>query len=181
MKKSPKGGKGFTLIELMVVIAIIGILASVVVASVNSARKRGRDATRMRNIQEIRTAIELYIDQNGVAPDMGIPTCSDPGSYDNQCFANETNQTGNWDVLESQLSPYISKLEKDPCGISCYNPDSPDLRNRGVFTYTYQPPGTLGYLNDSVPGTVDVTTYRIFAENLESRSNTYFGFGPGSF
>ncbi len=60
--------KGFTLIELLVVIAIIGLLATVVMTSLNSARKKGRDARRVEDINQIKTALELYYDSNGQYP-----------------------------------------------------------------------------------------------------------------
>lgn len=60
--------RGFTLIELLVVIAIIGILSSVVLASLNSARKKGRDARRVADIKQIQLALELYYDANGAYP-----------------------------------------------------------------------------------------------------------------
>lgn len=62
------GSKGFTLIELLVVIAIIGILSSVVLASLNSARKKGRDARRVADIKQLQLALELYYDANGAYP-----------------------------------------------------------------------------------------------------------------
>lgn len=57
-----KNKKGFTLIELLVVIAIIGILASVVLASLNSARRKSRDARRISDIKQLQLALELYFD-----------------------------------------------------------------------------------------------------------------------
>ena len=56
--------KGFTLIELLVVIAIIGILSSVVLASLNGARKKGRDARRISDLKQVQLALELYYDSN---------------------------------------------------------------------------------------------------------------------
>lgn len=55
---------GFTLIELLVVIAIIGILSSVVLASLNSARVKGRDARRISDIKQLQLALELYYDNH---------------------------------------------------------------------------------------------------------------------
>ncbi len=60
--------RGFTLIELLVVIAIIGILSSVVLASLNSARQKGRDARRIADIKQLQLALELYYDANGEYP-----------------------------------------------------------------------------------------------------------------
>lgn len=61
------GKRGFTLIELLVVIAIIGILASIVLASLNTARKKSRDARRIADLNQIRLANELYFDSNSGA------------------------------------------------------------------------------------------------------------------
>lgn len=61
-------GRGFTLIELLVVIAIIGILSSVVLASLNSARQKGRDARRIADVKQLQLALELYYDANGSYP-----------------------------------------------------------------------------------------------------------------
>src|SRR3989344_567519 len=60
-EKGNKGNEsGFTLIELLVVIAIIGMLSSVVMASLNTARQKGRDARRLTDLRAIQTALELY-------------------------------------------------------------------------------------------------------------------------
>ncbi|MBI5742669.1 MAG: type II secretion system protein [Candidatus Niyogibacteria bacterium] len=73
--------KGFTLIELLVVIAIIGILASVVLASLNSARKKSRDARRVADIKQIQLALEMYYDANSGKYPLGTQTGTGTGSY----------------------------------------------------------------------------------------------------
>ena len=62
MKK--RGALGFTLVELLVVIAIIGILAAIVVASLQTARAKGRDARRIADVKAIQLALEEYYNDN---------------------------------------------------------------------------------------------------------------------
>ena len=63
MKKSLE--RGFTLIELLVVIAIIGILSSVVLASLTTARTKGKDAAVQSQLSSIRAQAELFYASNG--------------------------------------------------------------------------------------------------------------------
>lgn len=62
--------RGFTLIELLAAIAIIGILSAIVLASLNSARAKSRDAGRIADMQAVITALE-YAKSDGPLPDSG--------------------------------------------------------------------------------------------------------------
>ena len=57
--------KGFTLIELLVVIAIIGILSAIVLASLSTARSKGKDATVQGQLSSARAQAEIYYGSNG--------------------------------------------------------------------------------------------------------------------
>jgi len=70
--------KGFTLIELLVVITIIAILSSIAVTSTRVARGAAQDSTRLRDMQTLQQALEIYrINNNGEYPD---ELSSDPDS-----------------------------------------------------------------------------------------------------
>lgn len=60
--------KAFTLIELLIVIAIIGVLAAALYPTIRDALARGRDAAREGDINNIVTAVETYSSDYGQYP-----------------------------------------------------------------------------------------------------------------
>lgn len=89
-----KSQRGFTLIELLVVIAIIGILSSVVLASMRTSRARSRDATRIAQIKQLQTALELYYLENGRYPISASCGATIPGS--SWCNSVQSLSAGRW-------------------------------------------------------------------------------------
>lgn len=60
--------RGFTIVELLIVIVVIGILASITMVAYNGAQGRARDAKRMQDVRTIVKALELYKVTNGFYP-----------------------------------------------------------------------------------------------------------------
>ncbi len=66
--KFGKGEKGFTLIELMIVVAIIGILAAIAIPQFSQYRQRGFNAAMQSDLRNAATAMEtIYTDSNTYA------------------------------------------------------------------------------------------------------------------
>ncbi len=84
-----KNEKGFTLVELLIVISIIGILTAVITVSSNASRAQARDVERKANIGLVTAALESYRAENRAYPN-----------------------AQNWDELENILYPeYIDRWE----------------------------------------------------------------------
>lgn len=72
-----KPKEGFTLIELVMVIVIIGILAAIIVPRFVGQRAQAEIATTKANLESLRTAIDLYFAKEGSYPDALADLVSD--------------------------------------------------------------------------------------------------------
>ena len=71
--------QGFTIIELLIVIAIIGILATLVLTNFQGAQAKGRDTTRKSDINSVYQKLEEYYNENGGYPDGNLDNTVLPG------------------------------------------------------------------------------------------------------
>lgn len=132
--------KGFTLIELLVVISIIALLSTIVIASLSRSQMLARDSKRQQDIQNIRTALNLYAGENG-------------GKYPAPSGLNWVySNTPQWEQLETSLSKYITKLPKDPLNRigdpACYSGVHVGPWCNGNYVYAYYPVGNTGEIRD---------------------------------
>ena len=60
--------KGFTIVELLIVIVVIGILAAITIVAYNGVQQRSRDSKRLSDMSAIKKALELYKTDTGTFP-----------------------------------------------------------------------------------------------------------------
>jgi type II secretion system protein G len=129
--------KGFTLVELLVVVSIIGLLSTIAIVSLNNSRQNARDAKRIADIQRMAVALEMYFDDNGYYP-------PSPCWFDCNGWAHSYHDS--WATLQTALSPYMNKLPVDPINSACAPWGGPTCHS-----YAY---GNVG--RDTYPATYDL-------------------------
>jgi prepilin-type N-terminal cleavage/methylation domain-containing protein len=98
MKKSFNCQKAFTLMELLAVIAIIGILAALLLPALAHSKLSAQRAVCVNNLQEIGVAIKMYVSEH----DDTLPGASKPPiNYWN------TNRIDIWNVYKSLVKSYV--------------------------------------------------------------------------
>src|SRR3989338_9309075 len=97
--------KGFTLIEILIVVAIIAILVTLVVPNFLGIRIRARDAKRKSDLSQIQKALELY--KSDQSPPTYPPSGFNEASNCNQCWSQD-----GWGVCTGNI--YFKKFPCDP-------------------------------------------------------------------
>lgn len=91
--------RGFTIVELLIVIVIIGIMTGITGFAYITTKKNSRDDTRTADITTLKHAVERYYQDNGEYPAI----C--PGGPGIAC---------NVSYLADSLEPYLSDIPHDP-------------------------------------------------------------------
>lgn len=143
---------GFTLVELMVVIVIMGILVTIGTFAFQSSQKKSRDVRRKSDLYELTRALEMYNSDNGVYPSGGASGSSDAGKIIG--CGGDTKVVCDWgaEFYNADTNTiYMTKLPKDPSTSSRYyyekigkgyrlyarleNTEDADIPTTGSFEY----------------------------------------------
>jgi len=100
MFNNTKYRQGFTLVEMLIVIAIIAVLSTLILRGIGGALPKSRDARRIGDLRNVQSSLELYYSKQGTYP-----------------------KAENWDDLQTEMKVVLGenfKLPKDPSGGTYY-------------------------------------------------------------
>ncbi len=116
LKNIIKKQGGFTLLELLIVIVIIGILALLIIPNITSAPKKARDTQRKTDLRAIQKGLEEYFVSNNVYPTQATAATADSALT----------------ALTSGTTPIMKSIPTDP-------------KNSAPYQYGYASPAGATY------------------------------------
>ena len=93
LKNNTNKERGFTIVELLIVIVVIGILAAITIVAYNGVQNRARTTTAQSNAQEVQSKAEVYAADEG-----------------NGAYPTQAQLTGVATTSTARLSPSTSAL-----------------------------------------------------------------------
>jgi prepilin-type N-terminal cleavage/methylation domain-containing protein len=154
--------RGFTLVELLIVIAIIGILAGVVIVSLSTARSKAAATKVQAEVSQIRTRLEqtvinnAYLDLHGGAGNVSTLVATSSGYADLQTLLCEIGkQNGYVDTVANDVTLDCEGVPNQHTGVVFYS-NSPDWTVSDYAVYATTTPS--GYVCVDSYGNTNATT-----------------------
>lgn len=106
--------KGFTLVEILIVVVILGILAAIVIPQFTNASTAAKASSVLSQLQTLRSQVELYKNQHNNEYPTSDGTAS--GTWDWTLLTSKTTITGSKTGSSSELiyGPYMQQAPKNP-------------------------------------------------------------------
>jgi len=142
--------RGFTLIEMMVVLLVVGVLAGIVLVNMFDVTKGGRDEKRVNDLELLKLGFRLYVEEYGTYPDCTGGIQIEVGG---STITGGSSSCADGTQMQAFLNSYFSgsRLPADPKG-----PGSND------YYYYYD---SIHNCND--PASASTASRVIFAVNME--------------
>tara|TARA_B100001250_G_scaffold101066_1_gene84985 strand:- start:232 stop:714 length:483 start_codon:yes stop_codon:yes gene_type:complete len=155
-----KKQSGFTIVELLIVVVVIGILAAIVIVAYNGIQDSARATAKISDIKTMQKAIELYYAKNGTYPNTGggwlyqrsagnnfipgvvpefmskLPEITDgpTGSNTNNTYIYRSDTAGTWYELKRLYQPSIPAGEYSNIPESMHDPNPSYTDRWGVWS-----------------------------------------------
>lgn len=129
---------GFTIVELLIVIVVIGILAAIVIVAYNGIQASARDSGRISTLKNLQKAIELYNAKEGRYP----PIAHGRGDETTNACSSLTENWGHCDRLKTltdALAPYAK-----------FEPEQFSSATQGNYYYSYDSQSDDNYQTYSI-------------------------------
>ena len=121
LSQSLRKTSGFTLIELMVVMAIIAILATAGLSAYTGYIKKARDATRIEDLRAINSIVMGSMTSTGMAPDLATLKATILAANNNQPILDPLNTDGSGIAGKYACLQSVTLMKENPESLSYCN------------------------------------------------------------
>ena len=151
-----KRNQGFTIVELLIVIVVIGILALLVITTYSGIQAKARNAKRTSDIKSLQTQLEAFFSQNGYYPsnaDMNSSSwlSSNMKSLDQNALIDPSSSSQSKTLATSPAAKVYAYQPLDSSGNSCETTDT----NCAQYTLTATYEGTVNGSSTDVVKNLD--------------------------
>jgi type IV pilus assembly protein PilA len=151
MKTTDHTTAGFTLVEIMIVIAVIGLLAVIALPNISRARLKAQQTRFLNDLRIARHAFEQYTMENGTYPLDNTPSVVPPGMEDylaRMRWSAKTSIGGQWDWDYNQFGV--------TAGVSVYKPQRTDTEMAEIDKILDDGDLSTGYFRKRTDGFISI-------------------------
>ncbi len=138
-----KRNQGFTIVELLIVIVVIGILALLVITTYSGIQAKARNSKRQSDLKSIQTQLEAFFSQNGYYPSLGDLNssswlASNMKSLDQNALIDPSNPTQSKTLVGAAAAKSYAYAVTDSSGNSCEGAGNDVNCAKYTLTATYE-------------------------------------------